>query len=185
MMTPLRQAVNSICYARISETSGAAKRGLKAIVQTPELPFTSKEDLRNGFPWGSLSSDKKNVVRLHSSSGMTGNPTVFYHRRHDFEIRANMMARSVSSAEVRNTEVFLNGYGFYLFTGDLGFQCGVEKLGSLSIPAGAGNGLRQIKLIRDFGITVVHAIPSYLGRLVEVFKDEGLTHARTPNCTRC
>jgi phenylacetate-CoA ligase len=84
------------------------------------------------------------------------------------------MARSLFAAGVRDTDVFQNMAGYGLFTGGLGFQYGVEKLGCLSIPAGAGNSLRQIKLMRDYGTTVAHAIPSYLGRLFDVFKEEGL-----------
>jgi len=170
----LRQAVKSPSYCRIPEINKIVKSGMTSIAQLGELPFTTKEDLRQGFPWGFLSTDKKNVVRLHSSSGTTGNPTVVYHNRNDLQSWANLMARSLFSAGIRDTDVFQNMSGYGLFTGGLGFQYGVEKLGCLSIPSGAGNSLRQIKLMRDFGTTVAHAIPSYLGRLFEVFKDEGL-----------
>lgn len=172
--TTLGQAVKSPHYGRTPEIGRFAQSGMKAIEQIRELPFTSKEDLRNNFPWGLLAADKKDVVRLHSSSGTTGNPTVVYHNRHDLESWANLMARSMYAAGVRDTDIFQNICGYGLFTGGLGFQYGAEKLGCLSIPAGAGNSLRQIKLMRDFGTSVAHVIPSYLGRLFEVFKDEGL-----------
>ncbi len=174
LMKTLRQAVNSSYYGRIPEISKAIKSGINSIDQIRELPFTTKENLRNDFPWGFLSTDKREVVRLHSSSGTTGNPTVVYHNRHDLDSWANLMARSLYAAGVRDTDVFQNMAGYGLFTGGLGFQYGVEKLGCLSIPAGAGNSLRQIKLMRDYGTTVAHAIPSYLGRLFDVFKEEGL-----------
>ena len=174
LINSLRQAKNSPCYSRTPEVSRFANSGMTSIAQLRELPFTTKDDLRQGFPWGFLSTDKKNVVRLHSSSGTTGNPTVVYHSQHDLESWANLMARSLFSAGVRDTDVFQNMSGYGLFTGGLGFQYGVEKLGCLSIPAGAGNSLRQIKLMRDFGTSVAHAIPSYLSRLFEVFKEEGL-----------
>jgi phenylacetate-CoA ligase len=170
----LRLANNSPCYRRIPEVNRFANSGITSIAQLRELPFTTKDDLRQGFPWGFLSTDKRNVVRLHSSSGTTGNPTVVYHSRHDLESWANLMARSLFCAGVRDTDIFQNMSGYGLFTGGLGFQYGVEKLGCLSIPAGAGNSLRQIKLMRDFGTSVAHAIPSYLSRLFEVFKEEGL-----------
>ena len=170
----LRQAEKAPSYRHSPEISKIAKAGMTSMEQLRDLPFTSKEDLRNGFPWGFLSTDKKNVVRLHSSSGTTGNPTVVYHSQHDLDSWANLMARSLFSAGIRDTDVFQNMSGYGLFTGGLGFQYGVEKLGCLSIPAGAGNSLRQIKLMRDFGTSVAHAIPSYLGRLFEVFKEEGL-----------
>ncbi|NEW82405.1 MAG: phenylacetate--CoA ligase [Mariniphaga sp.] len=174
LMTTLQQAVNSPYYGRIPEISKAIKSPIHSIDQIRELPFTTKEDLRNDFPWGFLSVDKREVVRLHSSSGTTGNPTVVYHNHHDLASWANLMARSLFAAGVRDTDVFQNMAGYGLFTGGLGFQYGVEKLGCLSIPAGAGNSLRQIKLMRDYGTTVAHAIPSYLGRLFDVFKEEGL-----------
>ena len=153
---------------------GTNAHRLKTIEEARDLPFTTKEDLRSNFPWGFLSVDKKEVVRLHSSSGTTGNPTVVYHNRHDLNSWANLMARSLYAAGIRDTDVFQNICGYGLFTGGLGFQYGIEKLGCLSIPAGAGNSLRQIKLMQDFGTTAAHAIPSYLGRLLDVFKEEGL-----------
>lgn len=174
----LRQAANAPCYARIPEISALAHAGIESLEQLRELPFTTKGDLREGFPWGYLAKDRKDVVRLHSSSGTTGNPTVVYHDRHDLDSWANLMARSLFSAGVRDTDVFQNICGYGLFTGGLGFQYGIEKLGCLSIPAGAGNSLRQIKLMRDFGTSVAHAIPSYLGRLFDVFKEEGLDPRR-------
>ena len=174
LVTTLSHAAKSPHYGRIPEIGRFAHSGMKAIEQIRELPFTSKEDLRNNFPWGLLAADKKDVVRLHSSSGTTGNPTVVYHNRHDLDSWANLMARSMYAAGVRDTDIFQNICGYGLFTGGLGFQYGAEKLGCLSIPAGAGNSLRQIKLMRDFGTSVAHVIPSYLGRLFEVFKDEGL-----------
>ena len=174
LATTLSQAVKSPHYRRIPEIGRFAQTGMKAIEQIRELPFTSKDDLRNNFPWGLLAADKRDVVRLHSSSGTTGNPTVVYHNRHDLDSWANLMARSMYATGVRDTDIFQNICGYGLFTGGLGFQYGAEKLGCLSIPAGAGNSLRQIKLMRDFGTSVAHVIPSYLGRLFDVFKEEGL-----------
>ena len=113
LINSLRQAKNSPCYSSIPEVNRLANSGMTSITQLRELPFTTKDDLRQGFPWGFLSTDKKNVVRLHSSSGTTGNPTVVYHSQHDLESWANLMARSLFSAGVRDTDVFQNmsGYG--------------------------------------------------------------------------
>src|SRR5512133_3189678 len=174
LMKTLKQAANSSYYGRIPEIGRMVISGMKSIDQIRDLPFTTKDDLRNDFPWGFLAADKRDVVWLHSSSGTTGNPTVVYHNRHDLASWANLMARSLYSAGVRDTDVFQNMSGYGLFTGGLGFQYGVERLGCLSIPSGAGNSLRQIKLMRDYGTSVAHAIPSYLGRLFDVFKEEGL-----------
>ena len=181
LMKSLVQSANSPYYGRDPEIQKIIKSGLSSVEQVRELPFTTKEQLRSNFPWGFLSSDKKDVVRLHSSSGTTGNPTVVYHNRYDLSSWANLMARSLYAAGIRDTDVFQNICGYGLFTGGLGFQYGVERLGCLSIPAGAGNSLRQIKLMRDFGTTAAHAIPSYLGRLFEVFKEEGLDPRKDTN----
>ena len=170
----LRQAAKSAYYGCSTELSHLAQSGIRSFEQIRELPFTTKEDMRSAFPWGLLAADKREVVRLHSSSGTTGNPAVVYHNRHDLGSWANLMARSMFAAGVRDSDVFQNICGYGLFTGGLGFQNGAERLGCLTIPAGAGNSLRQIKLMRDFGTTVAHAIPSYLGRLFDVFKEEGL-----------
>ena len=170
----LQQAVRSPHYGACPEIHAALAHGLDSVERIRELPFTTKEDLRAHYPWGFLAADRKDVVRLHSSSGTTGNPTVVYHDRHDLASWANLMARSLYAAGVREADVFQNICGYGLFTGGLGFQYGIERLGCLSIPAGAGNSPRQIKLMRDFGTTVAHAIPSYLGRLYDVFVEEGL-----------
>ena len=174
----LRQAAKSAYYGCSTELSHLAQSGIRSLEQIRELPFTAKEDMRSAFPWGLLAADKREVVRLHSSSGTTGNPAVVYHNRHDLDSWANLMARSMFAAGVRDSDVFQNICGYGLFTGGLGFQNGAERLGCLTIPAGAGNSLRQIKLMRDFGTTVAHAIPSYLGRLFDVFKEEGLDPQR-------
>ena len=174
LIITLQQASRAPFYDRMPQIGKLLNNGIRSIEQIRELPFTTKEDLRGNFPWGFLAIDKREAVRLHSSSGTTGNPTVVYHNRHDLSSWANLMARSLFAAGVRDTDVFQNICGYGLFTGGLGFQYGVERLGCLSIPAGAGNSTRQIKLMQDYGTTVAHAIPSYLGRLYDVFKEEGL-----------
>ena len=165
----LEQAAKSPFYSKTLKGKKISK-----IEDIRDLPFTTKNDLRNNFPYGFLSVDQKEVVRLHSSSGTTGNPTVIFHTKHDLNSWANLMARCLYAAGVRDTDVFQNMSGYGLFTGGLGFQYGIEHLGCLSIPAGAGNSLRQIKLMQDYGTTVGHAIPSYLKRLYDVFLECGL-----------
>ena len=170
----INQALRSPFYKELYQQKGITADRISMVENIRDLPFTTKQDLRNNFPYGFLSLPKKDIIRLHSSSGTTGNPTVIFHNRHDIASWANLMARSLFCAGVRDTDVFQNICGYGLFTGGLGFQYGIERLGCLSIPAGAGNSLRQIKLMQDYGTTVAHAIPSYLGRLYEVFMGEGL-----------
>ncbi len=170
----LEAAAQTPYYAALLQKDHAFRSKVAEVGELADFPFTTKQDLRDNFPYGFLSLPKREIIRLHSSSGTTGNPTVIYHNRHDIASWANLMARSLYCAGVRDTDVFQNIVGYGLFTGGLGFQYGIERLGALSIPAGAGNSLRQIKLMRDYGTTAIHAIPSYLGRLFEVFKNEGL-----------
>ena len=121
----LQQAVRSPHYGACPEIHAALAHGLDSVERIRELPFTTKEDLRAHYPWGFLAADRKDVVRLHSSSGTTGNPTVVYHDRHDLASWANLMARSLYAAGVRETDIFQNICGYGLFTGGLGFQYGI------------------------------------------------------------
>ena len=170
----IQSAMNSPYYGNLYKQMGLSPDSVKSISDIQKLPFTTKQNLRENFPYGFLGLPTKELIRLHSTSGTTGNPTVIFHNRHDIDSWANLMARSLYCAGVRDTDVFQNICGYGLFTGGLGFQYGVERLGCLSIPAGAGNSPRQIKLMQDYGTTAIHAIPSYLNRLYEVFLEEGL-----------
>ncbi len=172
--TTIQAARRSPYYGKLFNENGNFSGEVSEICQIEAFPFTTKQHLRDNFPYGFLTLPRKEIIRLHSSSGTTGNPTVIFHNRHDIDSWANLVARSLFCAGVRDTDVFQNIAGYGLFTGGLGFQYGIEKLGALSIPAGAGNSLRQIKLMRDYGTTAIHTIPSYLGRLYDVFKEEGL-----------
>ena len=174
----IETALHSPYYGTHFSANGSMTDVLKHIEDIYKLPYTTKQNLRDNYPYGFMTMPKKDIIRLHSSSGTTGNPTVIFHNRHDIDSWANLMARSLFCAGVRDTDVFQNIVGYGLFTGGLGFQYGIEKLGALSIPAGAGNSARQIKLMRDYGTTVIHAIPSYLGRLFDVFQSEGLDPRR-------
>ncbi|MCL2143879.1 MAG: phenylacetate--CoA ligase [Endomicrobia bacterium] len=147
---------------------------VKNIEQLRELPFTTKEDLRNGFPYGFLTVDLSEVVRLHSSSGTTGNPTVVYHTAQDLQNWANISARCMYTAGARKNDVFQNTMGYGLFTGGLGFHYGAEKLGMMTIPIGPGNSKKQFWFMKNFGTTVVHILPSYALRLYHSMKEDGV-----------
>ncbi|HKK80718.1 MAG TPA: phenylacetate--CoA ligase, partial [Prolixibacteraceae bacterium] len=177
----IARAMQSEHYRKLYETIGISPDSIKSIEDIQKLPFTTKQDLRDNFPYGLLSTPKQDCVRLHSSSGTTGTPTVIFHNQHDLDSWANLVARSLYSTGIRDTDVFQNMSGYGLFTGGLGFQYGIERLGALSIPSAAGNSIRQIKLMRDYGTTAAHAIPSYLGYLYEVFESEGLDPRKDTN----
>ena len=135
------------------------------------IPFTTKQDLRENYPDKLCCFDKKNYVRLHCSSGTTGNPTAIFYTKADLDKWADLMARSLFVAGVRPDDVFQNMSGYGLFTGGLGIHQGAEKLGCLTIPAGAGNSKRQIKLLQDFGVTVIHILPSYALHIAEIISE--------------
>jgi len=152
-------------------------------IQTPEdirkIPFTTKQDLRENYPFGLVGGNMDEAVRLHSSSGTTGQPTVVVYSEHDICSWANMIARNMYMVGCRKEDVFQNSSGYGMFTGGLGFQYGSEWLGCMTLPAGSGFTKRQIKFITDFGTTCLHAIPSYAIRLAEVIKDEGIDISKT------
>jgi phenylacetate-CoA ligase len=167
-------ASNSPYYKEIFEKMNITPDTIECIEDVKKLPFTTKDDLRSHYPFGLVAVPMENVVRVHSSSGTTGNPTVVAHTQKDLDEWANQVARCMYMVGVRNTDVFQNTSGYGMFTGGLGFQYGAERLGAVTVPAGAGNSKRQVKFIMDFGTTVAHAIPSYATRLAEVFQEMGL-----------
>jgi phenylacetate-CoA ligase len=147
---------------------------LKSLEEVVKLPFTTKQDLRDSFPYGCLATDLKNVVRMHSSSGTTGNPTVVFHTQEDISNWANISARSMYCAGARNTDIFQNTMGYGLFSGGLGFHYGGERLGMMTIPVGPGNSKRQLWFMQHFKTTVVHILPSYALRLSNTVKELGI-----------
>ena len=153
---------------------GNGFRGLSSLSELSRLPFTSKAELREAFPYGFLAVPLESIVRLHSSSGTTGNPTVIYHTKEDIEEWQDLVARCMYMAGVRKTDVFQNMMGYGLFTGGIGFHYGAEKLGAMTIPIGPGNSKRQIWFMKEFGTTVIHILPSYALRLATHVKEMGL-----------
>lgn len=135
------------------------------------IPFTTKDNLREHWPYGFLAVPKEQIVRLHASSGTTGKSIVVLHTASDIEAWTDVLARSVYMAGMRREDVFQNMMSYGLFTGGLGFHYAAEKVGALVIPAGAGNSKRQIQLMRDFETTVIHIIPSYAIHLFAVFEE--------------
>ena len=167
-------AGNSPFYHKIFKEKGITPDSFQSLEDLQKLPFTTKDDLRNNYPFGLAAIPLQKCVRIHSSSGTTGNPTVVLHSAKDLDQWANQVARCMYMVGLRDTDVFQNTSGYGMFTGGLGFQYGAEKLGALTVPAAAGNTKRQIKFITDFGTTCLHIIPSYATRLAEVMYEEGI-----------
>ncbi|MBQ6086921.1 MAG: phenylacetate--CoA ligase [Bacteroidales bacterium] len=165
-------------YRKRFREAGISAGDIRTLDDLQKIPFTTKQDLRDTYPFGIASIPLSECARLHSSSGTTGNPTVILHSKKDLEQWANAVARCLWMVGCRPDDVFQNSSGYGMFTGGLGFQYGAELLGMLTVPAGAGNTLRQIKFITDFGTTVLHAIPSYASRLYEVMCEKGIDPRR-------
>ena len=171
----IRLAANAPYYKKVFEEYGITPDTIQTIDDIQKLPFTTKADMRANYPFGLVAGNlKEDGVRIHSSSGTTGTPTVIVHSQHDLDSWANLVARCLYMVGIRKTDVFQNSSGYGMFTGGLGFQYGAERLGALTVPAAAGNSKRQIKFITDFHTTALHAIPSYAIRLAEVFLEEGI-----------
>ncbi len=175
----VRIAAQSPFYKKVFEEHGITPESIQSVDDIRKIPFTTKQDLRDNYPFGLVAGDPKDAVRIHSSSGTTGTPTVIVHSQHDLDSWANLIARCLYMVGVRNTDVFQNSSGYGMFTGGLGFQYGAERLGCTTVPAAAGNSKRQMKFIQDFKTTVLHAIPSYAVRLAEVFQEEGIPPSTT------
>ena len=165
-------------YKQRFAACGLRPEDIRTLDDVRELPFTTKQDLRDNYPFGLSAVPLEEVVRLHSSSGTTGTPTVILHTQHDLDEWANAVARCLYMVGLRKGDIFQNSSGYGMFTGGLGFQYGAERLGMLTVPAAAGNTKRQIKFITDFGTTALHAIPSYAGRLYEVMEEMGIDPRR-------
>ena len=138
------------------------------------LPFTTKQDLRDNYPFSLFSVPMSEIVRLHSSSGTTGKPTVAGYSKKDIDIWAELMARALFSAGASKHSVVQNAYGYGLFTGGLGVHYGAERIGASVIPSSGGNTKRQIMLMQDFGTTILTCTPSYSLFMFEIMQEMGI-----------
>ncbi len=174
----VRHCMNSEFYRQRFADNNLSPDDIRSLDDLKKIPFTTKQDLRDTYPFGMASVPLEQCVRLHSSSGTTGNPTVILHTQKDLNEWANAVARCLHMVGLRPGDVFQNSSGYGMFTGGLGFQYGAERLGMLTVPAAAGNTKRQLKFITDFGTTALHAIPSYAARLYEVMQEMGIDPRR-------
>lgn len=178
LQATVKHCMNSPFYKKKFEETRLQPEDIRTLEDIRKIPFTTKQDLRETYPFGMSSVPLRKCVRLHSSSGTTGNPTVILHTQKDIDEWANAVARCLWMVGLRPDDVFQNSSGYGMFTGGLGFQYGAERLGALTVPAAAGNSLRQIKFIKDFGTTAIHAVPSYVTRLFEVMQEQGVDPRR-------
>ena len=162
-------------YRKAFQEKGIEPGDIKSVEQLKDLPFTTKQDLRDNYPFGLFAVPRSEVVRLHASSGTTGKPTVVGYTRKDIEVWSEVVARTLTAAGAGKHDVLHIAYGYGLFTGGLGIHYGAEKIGATVIPISGGNTQRQLQLMQDFGSTVIACTPSYALFLAEAMSDAGMS----------
>jgi len=158
---------------RLKDTGITSAKDIHTLEDIRKIPYTTKDDLREAYPYGLLSVELDEVVRMHASSGTTGTPTVIYHTQADLDNWTNLTVRSLKATGCHKGDVFQNMMTYGLFTGGIGLHYGAEKLGMLVIPASSGNTKRQFQLMKDFKTTTIHATPSYMLHLYSRMEELG------------
>ena len=162
-------------YRSRFEAAGITPNDIRSFEDFQNLPFNTKQDLRDNYPFGMFAVPMDNVVRIHASSGTTGKPTVVGYTARDINTWAELMARSLTAGGATRKDIIHNAYGYGLFTGGLGAHYGAEKLGASVIPVSGGNTKRQVVIMRDFGPTILTSTPSYALHLAEVAEEMGVS----------
>lgn len=156
------------------QEAGLGPESIQTIDDLSKLPFTTKQDLRDNYPFGLFAVPMSEIVRVHASSGTTGKPTVVGYTRSDIATWSEVMARTLTCAGANRNDFIQVAYGYGLFTGGLGLHYGGEKIGASVIPISGGNTIRQIQLMNDFGSTVLACTPSYALFLAEAIEESGI-----------
>lgn len=162
-------------YRKKMDEIGLKPEDIKDISDITKLPFTVKHDLRESYPFGFFATDRKNIVRVHASSGTTGKLTVVGYTQRDLDMWSDMCARCLSMTGATSDDIVHVSYGYGLFTGGLGLNNGAERLGAMTVPASSGATARQLMLMKDFGATTICCTPSYAIYLGETIKKEGMS----------
>jgi phenylacetate-CoA ligase len=170
----LEAAASTPFYKKVFADSAVDVSKISTLKHLRDLPLTTKHDLRLSYPDGMVAVPRGDIVRLHASSGTTGKSTVIFYTQNDITAWADLIARSMMATGTTRDDVFQNMMGYGLFTGGLGLHYGAERLGCMVIPASTGNSLKQIQLIQDFNVTVIHITPSYSLHLVETIIENGI-----------
>ncbi len=161
-------------YREKFAAAGVSPDDMKSLDDLARFPFTTKDDLRDNYPFGLFAVPMSDIRRLHASSGTTGKPTVVGYARSDVDLWAGLMARSIRAAGGRPGDTMHIACGYGLFTGGLGFHYGAERLGCVVVPMGTGSTERQIQLINDFKPTIIAATPSYMLVIADEFDRQGI-----------
>lgn len=161
-------------YRKKMQAKGLLPGDIKGLEDITKLPFTTKDDLRDNYPFGLFAVPKSQIVRVHASSGTTGKATVVGYTRRDLDIWSECVARCLTMANVTKDDIIQIGYGYGLFTGGLGAHGGAEKIGAMVVPMSTGNSKKLITMMVDFGVTAIACTPSYLLHISELLEAEGL-----------
>jgi phenylacetate-CoA ligase len=176
----LRHAYDNVPhYRRSFEAAGAHPDDCKTLADLARFPFTTKEDLRQNYPFGMFAVPREQVVRIHASSGTTGKPTVVGYTKRDIETWADLIARCIRASGGKPGDIVHVAYGYGLFTGGLGAHYGAERLGCTVIPLSGGQTERQVKLIQDFKPDIIMVTPSYMLAIGDEFRRLGLDPRET------
>jgi phenylacetate-CoA ligase len=167
-------------YKEKLDESGVDPYNFKSLDEIEKIPFTTKDDLRVNYPFGLFAKPMDKVIRIHSSSGTTGNPVVDGYTKNDIAVWGSIVARQLYSVGVRESDIIQNSYGYGLFTGGLGLHYGGELLGSTVIPVSGGNTERQLKIMSDYSSTVICCTPSYSLYIAEVGRELGVDFSKLP-----
>jgi phenylacetate-CoA ligase len=181
----LKKSVNAVyknvpLYRKKFDETGLKPADVRTLDDLRKLPFTKKTDLRDSYPFGMFAVPMDQINRIHASSGTSGKSTVVGYTKKDLAIWANLMARCFYMVGVRPGDVFQNAANYGLFTGGLGIHAGAERLGCVAVPAGTGSTQKQIEMIRDFGVKVMHCTPSYALYIAETCKKMGIEPGTLP-----
>jgi phenylacetate-CoA ligase len=175
-----RVYVNVPLYRRKFDEAGFRPEQVETLSDLARVPFTVKDDLRSAYPFGMFAVPLRDIVRVHSSSGTTGQVSVVGYTRGDIERWSDMMARTLACAGVTADDIVQVAYGYGLFTGGLGAHYGSERLGAMTIPVSGGNTARQVQILKDFGVTVLACTPSYALLIAETALSMGVDPRSLP-----
>jgi phenylacetate-CoA ligase len=167
-------------YKEKMDKLGVKPSDINGVEDISKLPFTTKLDMREVYPFGLLNADKSEIVEIHTSSGTTGKPVVDAYTRNDIEVWSEVMARTLAVGDTTKDDIVQNAYGYGLFTGGLGVHYGARKIGAMVIPISGGNTNRQLSILQDFQTTVLTCTPSYSLMLAEVAKEQGIDFKSLP-----
>jgi phenylacetate-CoA ligase len=161
-------------YRKRMDSVGVKPSDIKSIDDITKLPYTTKNDLRDTYPFGLFAAKRSDIVRVHASSGTTGKATVVGYTKNDIDVWSECVARCLSMADITKDDIIQIAYGYGLFTGGLGAHYGAERLGAMVVPMSTGNSKKLTTMMVDFGATAIACTPSYLLHISEVLRDEGL-----------